>query len=279
MVSSVLQTRLVVESHTAAHLSEILTASFVEWGLTDKHITGNTDNAKNIINAWKLMDETTIRCIGHTLNLAARKTLEINSVSQVVGRVKRLVSHFHYSTQSSNLLTAKQALLKLPKRKLIQDVDTRWNWHYQEDPNDTKFVADVKKAICKDLRSRYQEADVNQFLLIASVCHPRFRGISFIAPERKCQIYNEFKNEMCRLSDGLQPDSTIPSLIDIKKEIIKKENTGDEFQVINESDLVSNLPCLSIIAKMSHLGRRKGQCLTLGTLLVLELKTQRTKLW
>ena len=322
MVSSVLQTHLVVESHTAAHLSEILTASFDERGLTDKHITGNTDNAKNIINAWKLMDKTTIGCIGHTLNLAARKALEINSVSQVVGRVKRLVSHFHYSTQSSNLLMAKQALLKLPKRKLIQDVDTRWNStfdmiqsvleqqlpisavlmegpsklkdmsleskqiglleslvevlmplkeiaiqlsgssyctisiiaptmhqlihrHYQEDPNDTKFVADVKKAICKDLRSRYQEATVNQFLLISSVCDPRFCGISFIAPERKCQIYNEFKNEMCRLSDGLQPDSAIPPFIDIKKEIIKKENTGDEFPMINESDLVGNLPSTS----------------------------------
>ena len=82
---------------------------------------------QDIINAWKLMDKTTIGCIGHTLNLAARKALEINSVSQVVGRVKHLVSHFHYSTQSSNLLTAKQALLKLPKRKLIQDVDTHWN--------------------------------------------------------------------------------------------------------------------------------------------------------
>ena len=82
--------------------------------------------------------------------------------------------------------------------------------HYQEDPNDIEFVADLKKAICKDLRSCYQEADDSQFLLISSVCDPRFRGISFIAPERKCQIYNEFKNEMCRLSDGLQPDSAIP---------------------------------------------------------------------
>ena len=336
MVSSVLQTRRVIESHTANNLSDILLTSFDEWGLSDKIITANTDNAKNIINAWKIINKVSIGCMGHNLNLAARKALDISSVSQVVGRVKRLVSHFHYSTQSSNMLAAKQALLKLPKRKLVQDVDTRWNStydmiqsvleqqlpisavlmegpsklkdlsleskhvtlleslvdillplkevtvqlsgssyctisiiaptmhqlinkNYQDNAADTKFVSELKKAISKDLKSRYQQEDVKQFLLISSVCDPRFRGLSFVSPDERCEIYNAFKDEMCNLKDGglqgLEPEiPSGPLLLEVKQEIVKREDIGDDFDVINDTDLLNNLPSTSGQSNLSDKG-------------------------
>ena len=41
--------------------------------------------------------------------------------------VKRLVSHFHFSSTSSHNLNEKQKLLKIPENKLLMDVETRWN--------------------------------------------------------------------------------------------------------------------------------------------------------
>ena len=77
----------------------------------------------NITNAWKLLHRNKVGCIGHTLNLAATKALGVNSAAQVVDRVKRLVSHFHYSPQSLQKLAEKQDLMKVLRCTLIQDME------------------------------------------------------------------------------------------------------------------------------------------------------------
>lgn len=130
LVSRVLQTRHLPTSHTAEHLAESLQQAFVEWGIDDKYITGNTDNAQNIIKAWSLLNRLDIGCVAHILNLAVKKALGVPAASKVVAAAKRLVSHFHYSTTSSQKLLEKQKLLKLPENKLLQDVETRWNSTY-----------------------------------------------------------------------------------------------------------------------------------------------------
>ena len=57
MISRVLQTRHPPVCHTADHLAEALTDSFSEWGLSDKNIIGTTDNSRNILTAWGLLDK------------------------------------------------------------------------------------------------------------------------------------------------------------------------------------------------------------------------------
>lgn len=130
LISKVLQTRHLPVSHTSEELAHCLTEAFEEWGIANKHISGTTDNAKNIINAWGLLEKVVIGCIAHTLNLAAKKALEVPQASKVVAMAKRLVSHFHYSCISSQKLTEKQKQFNLPTNKLLQDVDTRWNSTY-----------------------------------------------------------------------------------------------------------------------------------------------------
>lgn len=125
-----LVTKHLPESHTAQNLADSLESIFVEWDILEKAMTGISDNARNIMNAFIILNMINIGCMGHVLNLAAGKALSLGSVANVVGRCKRLVSHFHYSALSSQKLVAKQKLLALPQKKLIQSVETRWNSTY-----------------------------------------------------------------------------------------------------------------------------------------------------
>ena len=67
-----------------------------------------------------------MRCIGHTLQLAVKKALEITSVKKALGQCQRCVEHFNSSTKATYKLQEKQQLLKIPQHALIQDCITRW---------------------------------------------------------------------------------------------------------------------------------------------------------
>ena len=74
-------------------------------------------------------------------------------MSALVGSVKRLVSHFHYSTTSSHNLSEKQKLLKMPENKLLMDVETRWNSTYDM----TARVLEQQVPICAVLMEGSQK--------------------------------------------------------------------------------------------------------------------------
>ena len=127
ILSHVLQTRAVYESHTGHHMAELLTSVVKEWQLTDKSIVLVTDNAANMISAAEVGEFPHVKCFAHTLNLAAQRALKLPTVSRLVGRVRRISTFFHRSTKAKHLFEINQKLLKLPRRKLITDVATRWN--------------------------------------------------------------------------------------------------------------------------------------------------------
>ncbi len=115
---------------TAEHLAEILEAAVAEWKISKSNvpIPVTTDNAKNITNAVEAAGfKPHVRCFAHTVNLAAQKGLGVQQVSQLLGRVRKVVTFFHRSTTAVEVLKEKQELLQLPSHKLIQDVVTRWN--------------------------------------------------------------------------------------------------------------------------------------------------------
>ena len=106
MNSFCLETRHHPESHTAENLKCLLDDAFSEWKLNEKCITGFVDNARNIINAWQLMDKQHILCFAHTMNLAVKKGLEEDSIGGVLGKCRRLISHFNHSDQKKQALKA-----------------------------------------------------------------------------------------------------------------------------------------------------------------------------
>ena len=126
-----LQTREVVSSHTAQNLAGEISCSLDEWGITDKVVMVTTDNGQNIKNAIiEELQYSHLCCVGHTLQLGIGKALQLTAVSRVLGRVRKLVEHFHKSTLATNCLREKQIRLELPQHVLVMECKTRWSSTY-----------------------------------------------------------------------------------------------------------------------------------------------------
>ena len=71
----------------------------------------------------KALDEMSLLrlpCVGHTLNLAVQKALQVRSVVTAVSRCRKLVAHFHRSCIDAEELEKQQELIKdTKKHKLI----------------------------------------------------------------------------------------------------------------------------------------------------------------
>ncbi|XP_060768023.1 E3 SUMO-protein ligase ZBED1-like [Neoarius graeffei] len=134
MRTVVLQTRPLHEQHTSTHLAEKLNEVVTEWKLERRGmpIAVTTDNARNIVNAvGEAGLGPHIACFAHTLNLAAKKALEIKQVLHVLAKMRSTVAFFHRSTTAAYILERKQEMLGLPKHCLINDVATRWNSSFE----------------------------------------------------------------------------------------------------------------------------------------------------
>ena len=123
----VLQTRSLPVSHTGINIANVIKQAITEWGLPE-HPPLVSDNAANMIVAAKEVGSNPhLPCYAHTLNLAVQKGLKINSISRLLGRIRRVVAFFHRSTTAAAVLKEKLKLLGLREVKLIHDVATRWN--------------------------------------------------------------------------------------------------------------------------------------------------------
>ncbi|XP_051809325.1 E3 SUMO-protein ligase ZBED1-like [Acanthochromis polyacanthus] len=127
MVTHVLQTRAMHESHTGNNIADLLKRAIEEWGLQDKDPVIVTDNASNMSIAADLAKMMHFKCFAHTLNLASQRALKLPAVQRLLGRVRRITSFFRRSTIASHVLKEKQKLLNLQQHKLQTDVVTRWN--------------------------------------------------------------------------------------------------------------------------------------------------------
>jgi hypothetical protein len=267
----VLQTRQMHESHTGANLAKVLKLAVAEWKLERPFgiIPIVTDNASNIVNGVKeAAIGPHIRCLAHTVNLAAQRGVQVNNMSRVLGRVRRVVSFFHRSTTATSILKEKQQLLQLDIHKLIADVPTRWNSSYDMveryleqqaaifatlsakdirknakdlvtlsdsdisdledilpvlkplksvttvlcseymptvsmilptkskimrsmtcDPSDSPLVKSVKKAISDDIKDRYLEPTLNQFLNESTALDPRFKSLPHLDDTGRLQVF------------------------------------------------------------------------------------------
>ncbi|XP_022182802.1 zinc finger BED domain-containing protein 1-like [Myzus persicae] len=80
-------------------------------------------------NALNLLSLKNIGCFAHTLNLIVQSALELEN--NLIDRVKTIVSHFKKSTVTNNIFKTYQINNGIKERKkLIQDVQTRWNSTY-----------------------------------------------------------------------------------------------------------------------------------------------------
>ena len=126
-----LETAEFTTNHTADNLAISLQDLLARWKLPMTCLSGaTTDNARNIVLALDNLDWPHIGCFAHTLQLGVQKAMEVPEIARALGRAKRLVSHFHHSVKSTNVLRQKQKDLHHAEQNLIQDVPTRWNSSY-----------------------------------------------------------------------------------------------------------------------------------------------------
>lgn len=126
--SAVLETICIVGSHTAENIAQHLREICDKWNIFDKVRTIVIDNAANITAAIVLLKKRRIPCFAHTLNLVVQEAIKSTpDVLEVRDKIKQIVTFFHHSVKATDKLTQLQEQHNEPAKKLVQDVETRWN--------------------------------------------------------------------------------------------------------------------------------------------------------
>lgn len=132
MQSYVLHSSLFSGSHTGLAIASKFEAMLKNWEipLWKCHML-ITDNGANMVSGVELAGLARGSCFLHTLQLAILDgIMSQRSVSDMISRSKRVVTHFNHSALACYQLSKIQEELNPPKKKLIQDVPTRWNSTY-----------------------------------------------------------------------------------------------------------------------------------------------------
>ncbi|XP_076052180.1 E3 SUMO-protein ligase ZBED1-like isoform X2 [Oratosquilla oratoria] len=126
--SKLLATKRLMVDHTSENIADALKEICEEWDLLEKVCCIVTDNASNIVKAVEAMNVKHLPCFAHSLNLVVQNALKnANDVKKVQEKVKAIVSFFHNSVKASDKLCAQQVQQGGERKKLIMDVETRWN--------------------------------------------------------------------------------------------------------------------------------------------------------
>lgn len=121
LVSHVLQTRVMYESHSGSNIADLLGNAVEEWNITEKDPAIVTDNASNMVIAARLAGFVHIKCFAHTLNLASQRALKPPTVSRLLGRVRRITNFFRRSTLGCHACPATKAKTTAAARTQIED--------------------------------------------------------------------------------------------------------------------------------------------------------------
>ena len=128
MISRVLNTTYMPQSHTAVNICAFLKEVAANWKITDKIVCVITDNAANMKEAVRLAGWKNETCFAHTLNLAVKDAIALNPELEVVlAQCRSIVTFFKKSPKSYSYLKKLAASANLSVNTLKQEVATRWN--------------------------------------------------------------------------------------------------------------------------------------------------------
>ncbi|KAJ8380963.1 hypothetical protein SKAU_G00017410 [Synaphobranchus kaupii] len=103
------------------------------WGIDKQQVhVILRDNARNMKKAMDDMGVLSVGCIAHTLQLVVHEgLLSQRSITDTLANARKIVGHFKHSPQAYARLEDIQIDLKMPVKRLQQDVQVRWNsTHY-----------------------------------------------------------------------------------------------------------------------------------------------------
>ncbi|XP_060768344.1 zinc finger BED domain-containing protein 4-like [Neoarius graeffei] len=116
-------------SHTADNLRAKFEKMMAEWNIDKKRVhVVLRDNARNMTKALDDCNFASLPCMAHTLQLAVNEGLQSQrAITDAVATGRRIVTHFKHSPLAYSKLHVIQEELGQPKKRLQQDVPTRWN--------------------------------------------------------------------------------------------------------------------------------------------------------
>ncbi|KAG9466286.1 hypothetical protein GDO78_016867 [Eleutherodactylus coqui] len=86
------------------------------------------DNGRNLVAALQLGSLTHVPCLAHVFNLVVQRFLKsYPRLSDLLGKVRRLIAHFRKSNTDAATLRTLQHRFNLPVHRLLCDVPSRWN--------------------------------------------------------------------------------------------------------------------------------------------------------
>ena len=102
------------------NLGDELQDSLTQWDLKDNLLVSvTTDNAQNIVNATEILSRSHFSYFVHTLQLGAKKSMEVPQISKSLAHESHIVSHSHHSSKPSYILKQKQIDLHVSQLNLI----------------------------------------------------------------------------------------------------------------------------------------------------------------
>ncbi|KAI2666682.1 Zinc finger BED domain-containing protein 4 [Labeo rohita] len=126
---AVLQANEFRSSHTGKSIAESIEGMLVKWNISKSrvHVILH-DNASNMKKAMDEMGVSSLGCFAHSLQLVVHEgLLSQRSVSDALANCRKIIGHFKHSPLATTRLEDIQKDLKMPTKRLQQDVATRWN--------------------------------------------------------------------------------------------------------------------------------------------------------
>lgn len=129
MQHAVLNTSEFPGSHTGERIGLKIHEMLANWEIPASRVhLILRDNAANMSKGLTDAELPHQGCFIHTLQLVVLDGLDSQkSVKDVIAKSRNIVTHFNHSPLACNRLLEIQEKHDLPKRKLLQDVRTRWN--------------------------------------------------------------------------------------------------------------------------------------------------------
>ena len=244
----VLQVRQVKERHTGNNVASDLKAVTTEWNL-DSKVTGvTTDNTSNMVAALVLLPWPRMPCFAHTLQLAVKDGLKVQAVADILTRCKKIVGHFKPSLVASAALEETQKRLGLPKKKLVQEVPTRWNSSYtmlsclvEQQVAVSAVLAESSKTTDRDLI--LSSAEIAAMECAISVLQPLAQATEMLGGEKipSISVIQPVLTALRR--KHLQTSAVEPQMAVHMKQAIAK-NIDNHFSDVQQRNLMLCATCL-----------------------------------
>jgi len=106
------------------------------WQLTSKIHVVVRDNAANMARGMEVAGIPSVGCFAHSMQLCVQSQLtskkeDMKFIVQLLAQCRSLVGHFSHSVLAKEKFRLIQDSMQgIPRRKLVQDVATRWNSTY-----------------------------------------------------------------------------------------------------------------------------------------------------